>query len=367
MLLKSKEATKLSAQAYDRMLAAGWFRGARFMNKPDYICVNGDLYSPVHVRLPLLNYQFSKSLRKIIHKNDSVFRWVMCPAEVDEDAENLYKQQKKDFQAFIYPSLEEALFSSRKVNSFKTYSIRVYDEERLIAISFFDVGVNSMASLLGLYDKRYTKFSLGNYTILKELEIAQRLDLSYYYPGYVLSDLKVFSYKLRFGNFQFKSIEGKWKDISKYQLGKTDADHYKAIFNKVVQKLEAYSIIGKTRIYPLHYAFNPNFEQAQFYRYPLYYEVMFNSEKYAVSYDPEKNTIVWSQIVKSPLHQRLLIGLELSNDLKQYAQYEMSLLEAIKEVHVPIEVLDHLEISSFTPTGQWSDPSTSFNINASFK
>lgn len=367
MLLKSKDATKLSARAYDRMLAAGWFRGARFMNKPEYICVNGDLFSPVHVRLPLTDYTFSKSLKKIVHKNDSNFRWVMCPAEVDDDAEQLYIQQKEDFQAFIYPSLEEALYSSRRIESFKTYSIRVYDEDKLVAISFFDIGVTAMASLLGLYDKAYLKSSLGNYTILKEIEIAKRLNLKYYYPGYVLSDLKVFGYKLRFGNFEYKTEKGRWKSITKYALGHTDADKYKETFGRIIQKLKEYNIEGSTRIYPLHYAFNPSLEQSQFYRYPIFSEVVFNQTKYAVSFDPEKNTIVWSQIVKSPLHHRLLMGLEISNDLKKHPAYEMHLLEAIKEVHVPLEVLDQLEISSVTPTGQWSDPITSFNMKASFK
>lgn len=367
MLLKSKDATTLTAQAYDKLLAAGWFRGARFMNKPEYICVKGQLFSPVHVRLPLKNYTFSKSLRKIIHQNDMTFRWVMCPAEVDDDAEHLYSQQKGDFQAFIYPSLEEALYTSRGVQSFKTYSIRVYDEDKLIAISYFDVGVKSMASLLGLYDKAYHKFGLGNYTILKEIEIARRLQLQYYYPGYVLSDLKVFGYKLRFGKFEFKDVSGKWRDLSKFAFGRSEADVFKSEFFRMVERLREYNLEGEVKIYPLHYAFNPGLDQSQFYRYPMYYEVKMNHGRYAISFDPEKNTFVCSQIVKSPLHHRLLMGLELSYDLKSQACYEMHLLEAVKEIHFPKEVLDQLEISNSTPTGQWSDPITSFSIKASLK
>jgi arginine-tRNA-protein transferase len=367
MLLKSKEALNLSASTYDKLLAAGWFRGARFMNKPEYICVKGDLFSPVHVRLPLENHELSKSLRKINRINEDRFRWQMCPCDVDEESERLYKNQKEDFQAFIYPNLEEAILSARGDNSFRTFSIRVYDGDRLVAVSFFDVGQNSMASLLGLHDKAYTKESLGNFTILKEIEVAKRMGLKYYYPGYVLDDLKVFGYKLRFGKFQFKDVSRRWKPISQFEFGKTESALFKNKFNQLVQWLENNGMKGNRRIYPLHYAFNPGIDQSQFYRYPMYYELDMNNEKYAASFDPDKNTFVWSQIVKSPLHHRLLLGLELSIDLKTQSIYQKHLLEAVKEIHIPIEVLDQLEISSVTPTGQWSEPITSLSMKASFK
>ncbi|MFN6378217.1 MAG: hypothetical protein ACK4WD_03015 [Flavobacteriales bacterium] len=367
MLLKSKEALNLSAAAYDKLLAAGWFRGARFMNKPEYICVKGELFSPVHVRLPLEGHELTKSLRKTNRINEDRFRWQMCPCDVDEDAERLYRAQKEDFQAFIYPNLEEAIYSARGNNSFKTFSIRVYDGDKLVAMSFFDVGQNSMASLLGLHDKAYYKESLGNFTILKEIEVAKRMGLKYYYPGYVLDDLKVFGYKLRFGKFQFKDTTRRWRSIEHFEFGKTESAHFKAKFQKLVSWLETNGMKGNTRIYPLHYAFNPGIDQSQFYRYPMYYELEVNGVKHAASYDPDKKTFVWSQIVKSPLHHRLLLGLELSIDLKTQPIYEMHLLEAVKEIDLPIDILDQLEISSVTPTGQWSEPITSLSIKASFK
>ena len=367
MLLKSKEALNLSAAAYDKLLAAGWFRGARFMNKPEYICVKGELFSPVHVRLPLEGHELTKSLRKINRINEDRFRWQMCPCDVDEDAERLYRAQKEDFQAFIYPNLEEAIYSARGNNSFKTFSIRVYEGDKLVAMSFFDVGQNSMASLLGLHDKDYYKESLGNFTILKEIEVAKRMGLKYYYPGYVLDDLKVFGYKLRFGKFQFKDTNRRWRSLDHFEFGKTESAHFKSKFQKLVSWLETNGMKGQTRIYPLHYAFNPGIDQSQFYRYPMYYELDVNGVKHAASYDPDKKTFVWSQIVKSPLHHRLLLGLELSIDLKTQPIYEMHLLEAVKEIHLPIDILDQLEISSVTPTGQWSEPITSLSIKASFK
>jgi len=44
----------------------------------------------------------------------------------------------------------------------------------LIAVSFFDRGLNAAASLLCIYDSAYAKYSLGIYTMLKEIDQRDR-------------------------------------------------------------------------------------------------------------------------------------------------------------------------------------------------
>lgn len=367
MLLKSKEAMSLSASAYDRMLASGWFRGARFMNKPDYICVEGDLFSPVHIRLELETHSTRKSHRKILSKNNKRFTCEIRPASVDADLEVLYQNQKVDFQAFIYPKLEEAILTSDNLFSFRTYCLRVFDDTRLVAASFFDIGKNSMASLLGLYDKEYSKYSLGTYTMLREIDLARHLELKYYYPGYVLDNLKIFGYKLQLGEMRFKDPSGRWTDLSKYNREKTKSAAYKKKFQAFISWLNKKNISGEVKVYPLHYAYNPHLEQSHFYRYPLFYEVLIGNHRFAASYDPEKDTFVWSQISTSPFYERLLMGLEMSKDLKETPNYEVSLLECQNEIHLPSFMLGNDQMSNSIPTGQWSDPITSFKMNASLK
>lgn len=367
MLLKSKDATSVSAIAYDKLLAAGWFRGARFMNKPDYICVESGLFSPVHIRLNLAEHQIRKSHAKIKRKVESRFDVIVGPASLCPEAEFLYFQQKPVFQAFIYPRLEDAMYVVNSPFGYQTYSVKVFDGDRLIAISYFDVGKNSVASLLGLYDNAYHQYSLGTYTMLKEVEWSIQNDIEFYYPGYVLDDLKVFGYKLELGNYEFKDPRGRWMPLSHYRRESSKSVQFKAHFDRLVQWLSEKGMQGKTRIYPLHYAYNPSIDQAQFYKYPIYHEIVINGERHAASYDPIKGTYVWSQIVKSPLHSRLLSGLELSHDLRHGKHYEMHLLETVREIHLPVEMIDAPQMSNVTPTGQWSDPITSFKMKASLK
>lgn len=367
MLLKSREATRLNPIAYDKLLSAGWFRGARFMNKPEYICVEEDIYSPVHIRLNIKDFSFKKTHRKVLKKVEERFRVEVSKSSLCEEAELLYLQNKLNFQAFIYPSLEDAIHIMDSDSTFQTLSIKVFDQEKLVAISYFDIGHESIASLIGLYDRSYTGFSLGTYTILKEIEWCMNNQYSYYYPGYVLDDMKIFGYKLQFGQYEFKDGRGQWRSQEKYNRESSKAIHYKKHFDQLVGWLKENQLQGRTKVYPLHYAYNPQLNPKQFYKYPMFYEMIINGERHAASYDPEKKTFVWSQIKKSGWHARLLSGLEFSQDLQEGKNYEMNLLECVREIHLPIQLMSQLQISMSTPTGQWSDPITSFKMKASFK
>jgi leucyl-tRNA---protein transferase len=89
------------------------------------------------------------------------------------------------------------MYDSSNKNIFNTYEINIYDHGKLIGYSFFDVGITSMASIIGIFDQSYSKHSLGIYTMLLEMEYAKSMQLKYYYPGYVAYEPSQFNYKLR--------------------------------------------------------------------------------------------------------------------------------------------------------------------------
>ena len=53
----------------DVYLTNGWFRSAQCIYTLTSIPLEGVLYYPIRIRLPLKDYTFRKSLRKIIKKN----------------------------------------------------------------------------------------------------------------------------------------------------------------------------------------------------------------------------------------------------------------------------------------------------------
>ena len=99
-------------------------------------------------------------------------------------------------------------------NVFNTYIIELRDGERLIAAGVFDRGDRSLAGILNFYDPNYRKHSLGKYLLLLKTDYARRLQLDYYYPGYLVCDYPKFDYKLFpciAATEFFDSVGGRWQ------------------------------------------------------------------------------------------------------------------------------------------------------------
>jgi leucyl-tRNA---protein transferase len=190
---------KMSKHSLDRYLAAGWFRTTNMLFRSKIACFDNDVCSPINIRLRLSDHVFSKSLRKLLRRNNQQFRYEIKKATIDAEKEELFLEHQKRFRSFLCNNLQDFLVLSPH---FDTYEIDVYDEDRLIAVSFFDMGQSSMMSLLGIFDARYSLYSLGIYTMLLEIEFSKASGHEWYYPGYVHERPSIYDYKLRLGTMQ---------------------------------------------------------------------------------------------------------------------------------------------------------------------
>ncbi len=217
----------LSAARLDKYLASGWFRSGETLSRSKMISWDGDVASIINIRINLRYYESPKSFRKILRKNKQQFRVeIVSPNDnyYQEGEENLYQLHKERFHGFVFPTLNEFFYNTSVYWSiFDTKQVKVYDEEKLIATSFFDCGKNSLASIMGIFDPNYSKYSLGIYTMLEEIEYMKRTNRQFYYPGYILDIPSMLDYKLRFLNIEFYDWESKWLSVSKMDRENTPA------------------------------------------------------------------------------------------------------------------------------------------------
>ena len=176
----------VSKSALDRYLAEGWFRAGYAMARSPFVCFEGELYATVQVRSRLVGHRFGRSLRRLERRNDARFRVEIGAARCDADRERLYQACKPRFAGFVFENLSEMLEADPVMSLFDTREVAVYEGARLVAVSYFDVGDQSLASLLGLYDPALSRHSLGIYTMVLEIAYALENGLEHYYPGYVL-------------------------------------------------------------------------------------------------------------------------------------------------------------------------------------
>jgi arginine-tRNA-protein transferase len=283
----------LSPEELDTYLANGWYRMGQSIFTTHFLCFLDNFYSALWVRLPLKDYQFSKSLRKIIRKNYNTFDVKFQPAEIDAEKELLYQKYKADFPGQLAPTLEDSLHEGFEGNIFNTYETLVYEGDKLVAFSFFDLGDSSASSILGVYDPDYKKYSLGLFTVLLEMIFCIRNNFDFFYPGYVVPGNSRFDYKLRIGDVDYYNLKtNKWLNYN--SLDAKDIPLF-----KMEQKLKGISKLFSEQGVQSNYYYYPLFEanlfgywNAPYFDFPnlllLDYEKE-NKNYLAVVFDPREN------------------------------------------------------------------------------
>lgn len=117
------------------------------------------------------------------------------------DHVNLHKRYRSSIDFDGAWSIEECLFGEESIrkNIYNTKCISVFDQDKIIACGYFDVGDKSAASILHFFDPQYKSNSLGKFLILLTIDYLKLNRYEFYYPGYVVEGLSKMNYKLFLG------------------------------------------------------------------------------------------------------------------------------------------------------------------------
>jgi len=233
---------KISPGELDAYLDRGWFRMGQMIFTCRFLCFSGELYSAIWTRLDLRNYRFRKSLKKLLKRNSNHFRVLVRKAVFDDEKEILYQRHKSRFEGYIAETLKES--------------------------RFFDIGGNSLASIMGLFDPAYSKYSLGFYTMLLEIMVGHQNKKAFYYPGYVVPGYQRFDYKLRIGPVDYFNIKNKtWEPYHQLDFQKTPSEDMKQELRLLQNKMDEAGIPNKLVLYPLYDKELYGFERVSFVRF----------------------------------------------------------------------------------------------------
>ncbi|PHI20031.1 arginine-tRNA-protein transferase [Lewinellaceae bacterium SD302] len=198
----------LSPESLDRYLARGWYRMGSNIFTTHFLCFQQQLFSAIWLRLDLETFRFSKSQRKLMRRNALKFEHQVNYRCFTQEKEILYSRYAADFNGRLSSTLRDNLEDYDQESIYNTYEVNIRDREsrELVAASYFDLGNNSVASILGIYEPGYKAHSLGYYTMLLEIAYCLENGFRYYYPGYVVPGYDRFDYKLRIGPCDFYDL-----------------------------------------------------------------------------------------------------------------------------------------------------------------
>lgn len=186
------------AEFMDRLWAAGWRHFGRYFfrysSQPDE---HGATQTITPLRIDLASCFFTKSQRRVLSRNTDL-RHDIVPAALDEGLQAMFHRHKQRFSQNVPDALENFLGPDPKHGPCACRMVRVFEGERLIAASFFDVGQNAASSVYGLFEPEFTKRSLGIFTMLLEIQHCRESGLRWLYPGYATHGPSAYDYKKQF-------------------------------------------------------------------------------------------------------------------------------------------------------------------------
>jgi len=303
----------LSGEELDVFLEYGWYRMGQSVFTCHFLFFEDNLYSPIWLRLPLEGYRFRKSLRKIKRRVEERFEVKVRPAIIDEEKEMLFQRFKKHFKGKLYGSVKEALFDGKDHNVFNTWEVAVFDQGRLIAFSFFDLGHLAIASIKAVYAHEYSNYSLGIYTMLREIQFGWEKGFDYFYPGYFVPGYSRFDYKLRIGTpeqVEFYDLKtSTWRPLSTFDSEKIPVRVLNLKLFRVGFTLSGLHIPFQMLYYPAFESSQFGTAEEQFLQSPLFLHIFsdyYLNPRFVLYYDLRKDIYVFSHSLRKEVLEKYL-------------------------------------------------------------
>ena len=314
----------VSAKRLDKLLATGYFRTGNYLMRTRVLYFNDEILNTLHIRILLAEHQHSKSMQKILRKNNSLFTYTIQPFNITIEKENLYKEHRNRFKGNASVNLSGFMYDNYNRNIFNTYEINIFHNNKLIGYSFYDIGITSMASIIGIFDQNYEKYSIGMYTMLLEMEYAKSLQLKYYYPGYVAYEPSQFNYKLRLADtFEFYDWYSKrWISFEKRNKKTKVNDFFHNKMNVAKNWLDTFRLPYIDLFYPYFYmgSMYPKSDCVKSVHHLLLKDFDIEGLFYIVEFNPEKMELMLSGVTVHKYQFEEIIDFSDVHDEKKWSR-----------------------------------------------
>ncbi|MCB4743161.1 MAG: arginyltransferase [Sulfurovum sp.] len=180
------------------IIARGWRRFGKYFFHP--ICNGCDACKSIRIDVP--NYIFSKSQRKVIRKNKETQIIIQKPTltQAHLDLYNKYHAYKHQKDGWSHRNISHREYHENFVDGAHDFGkeILYIVDEKLIGVDLIDILDDGISAIYFYYNPDYGHLSLGTYSLLYQIKLAQILELPYIYLGYWVDGCKAFSYKSKF-------------------------------------------------------------------------------------------------------------------------------------------------------------------------
>ena len=189
------EASKEFATA---VVHRGWRRFGKYFFHP--VCK--DCSECKSVRIDASQYHYTKSQKKAIKRNSETKIIVQEPTmtKAHIDLYNKYHSFKHEKDGWQHRNISQREYKENFVEGAHNFGKEVLylKDDKLIGVDLIDILEDGISSIYFYYDPEYANLSLGTYSLLYQIKLANILELEWIYLGYWVDGCKAFAYKPKF-------------------------------------------------------------------------------------------------------------------------------------------------------------------------
>lgn len=194
---------------YDLLLADAWRHFGTHFFRYNYGVYEDEIRRVIPLRIRLADFQLSKSQRRVLRRNADLAVSIAA-YNVTPETHELFQRHKRRFKTGVPSSIYDFIARDAANSPIELFEITVRNCQKLLAASFFDLGVHSVSAIYGCFDPDETSRSLGIFTMLKVMEHAAQLGFEFYYHGYAYEGSSFYDYKKRFSAIEAFDWNGTW-------------------------------------------------------------------------------------------------------------------------------------------------------------
>jgi arginine-tRNA-protein transferase len=197
----------------DALWAQGWRHfGADFF-RYSLAFHHGGLYSVMPLRIRLDSFSPSRSQKRALARNRDL-RLVIRETFIDSAKEELFYRHRERFSFNVPESLYDFLSARPALMPCPNQEICAYADERLLAVTFMDLGQTATSGVYAMFDPEEARRSLGILLILESIRYSRERGFRFYYPGYAYREASVYDYKKKFSGLEYFDWQSGWKKYS---------------------------------------------------------------------------------------------------------------------------------------------------------
>lgn len=210
---------RLGAAVYRVLLDRGYRRNGNLLYRP--VCRGCNACKVI--RVPVDTFRRSREQRRVWNRCQGQFDVRIGAPEFTLEKSRLYTRYLAFQHGEESGKSEEAM--ARQYQDFlvgsclgaHTIELQVYAGGTLAGVSILDRLGDALSAVYFYFAPEFSRYSLGTWTVLHEIELARRWGLRYYYLGHYIEECGSMNYKARFRPCEIKGPDdAEWQ---RYERG----------------------------------------------------------------------------------------------------------------------------------------------------